>query len=57
MWLAGHQRPDFRTINHFRSKRMKDVLEKVFTAVLQVLIEETQKHEDQEFKDQALPIK
>ncbi|AJS59739.1 IS1182 family transposase [Paenibacillus sp. IHBB 10380] len=40
MWLAGRQRPDFRTINRFRSERMKDVLESVFTAVLQFLIEE-----------------
>ena len=40
MWIAARQRPDFRTINRFRSERMKDVLEKVFTAVLQLLIEE-----------------
>ncbi|CAM4493524.1 transposase [Paenibacillus tarimensis] len=39
MWLAGRQRPDFRTINWFRSERMKDVLESVFTTVLQVLVE------------------
>ncbi|MFC4811112.1 transposase [Paenibacillus sp. GCM10023250] len=35
MWIAGRQRPDFRTINRFRSERMKEVLEKIFTAVLQ----------------------
>lgn len=40
MWIAGRQRPDFRTINRFRSERMKDVLETVFTAVLQFLVEE-----------------
>jgi transposase len=40
MWLAGRQRPDFRTINRFRSERMRDVLETVFTAVLQFLAEE-----------------
>ncbi|MCM3631704.1 IS1182 family transposase, partial [Paenibacillus glycanilyticus] len=40
MWLAARQRPDFRTINRFRSERMKDVLETVFTAVLQFLKEE-----------------
>jgi transposase len=40
MWIAGRQRPDFRTINRFRSERMKELLEKVFTAVLQFLIEE-----------------
>jgi len=40
MWLAARQRPDFRTINRFRSERMKDGLETVFTAVLQFLKEE-----------------
>ncbi|WP_253944886.1 transposase [Paenibacillus sp. NEAU-GSW1] len=41
MRIAGRQRPDFRTINRFRSERMKTVLEHVFTAVLQFLIEES----------------
>ncbi|GGF98678.1 hypothetical protein GCM10010912_49230 [Paenibacillus albidus] len=36
MWLAGRQCPDFRIINRFRSQRMKDVLETIFTAVLQL---------------------
>jgi len=40
MWLAARQRPDFRTINRFRSERMKDVLEKIFTAMLTFLVEE-----------------
>jgi transposase len=40
MWVAGRQRPDFRTINRFRSERMKEVLETVFTAVLQFLANE-----------------
>ncbi|TMV47054.1 IS1182 family transposase [Paenibacillus mesophilus] len=40
MWIAGRQRPDFRTLNRFRSERMKDVLETVFTSVLQFLVEE-----------------
>ncbi|RKN82276.1 IS1182 family transposase [Paenibacillus ginsengarvi] len=40
MWIAGRQRPDFRTINRFRSDRMKTALETVFTAVLQFLAEE-----------------
>jgi transposase len=39
MWIAGRQRPDFRTINRFRSERMKDVLELVFTGVLQMLVD------------------
>ncbi|MBW4837915.1 MAG: IS1182 family transposase [Paenibacillaceae bacterium] len=40
MWIAGRQRPDFRTINRFRSERMKDIHESVFTAVLELLVEE-----------------
>jgi transposase len=40
MWLAARQRPDFRTINRFRSERMKDVLERLFTAILGFLVEE-----------------
>ena len=40
MWLAARQQPNFRTINRFRSERMKDVLETVFTAVLELLVEE-----------------
>ncbi|WP_143192481.1 transposase, partial [Paenibacillus sp. P32E] len=40
MWLAGRQRPNFRTLNRFRSERMKDVLERVFTTVLQFLVDE-----------------
>ncbi|WP_249899976.1 transposase [Paenibacillus sp. PK3_47] len=40
MWLAGRQRPDFRTLNRFRSQRLRSVLETVFTAVLQFLADE-----------------
>jgi len=40
MWLAARQRPDFRTINRFRSERMKDVLETIFTSILRFLVEE-----------------
>jgi transposase len=40
MWIAGRQRPDFRTLNRFRSERMKEVLESVITAVLQFLAEQ-----------------
>lgn len=39
MWLAARQRPDFRTLNRFRSERMKDVLESIFTTVLGFLSE------------------
>ncbi|WP_390854407.1 transposase, partial [Alicyclobacillus hesperidum] len=38
--LAARQTPDFRTINRFRSQRMKGLIDDVFAAVLQLLIEE-----------------
>lgn len=40
MWLAGNQQPDFRTINRFRSEVVKEVIEDIFTSVLELLIEE-----------------
>jgi len=39
MWLSGGSRPDFRTINDFRGNRMKEVIEDVFTSVLEYLVE------------------
>lgn len=38
MWISGESRPDFRTINDFRGSRMKAVIEEVFTAVLEYLV-------------------
>ena len=40
MWLSGMQRPDFRTINNFRSGPLKSILENVFREVLDFLIEQ-----------------
>ena len=40
MWLSGMSRPDFRTINLFRSKRLKGVFEGIFTQVVTMLNEE-----------------
>ena len=40
MWLAGMKRPDFRTINYYRGKRLRNGLEEVFTQVVQLLHEE-----------------
>ena len=37
MWLSGGSKPDFRTINYFRGKRLKEGLESVFTQVAQLL--------------------
>jgi transposase len=38
MWLSGGNTPDFRTINEFRGKRMKEVIEDVFSGVVEQLI-------------------
>lgn len=40
MWLSGMNKPDFRTINEFRSKRLKGVFEGLFTQVVTMLNEE-----------------
>lgn len=39
MWLSGGNQPDFRTINRFRSERLKGKIQGVFTEVLEKLIE------------------
>jgi hypothetical protein len=39
MWISWHNTPDFRTVNDFRGSRMKAVIDEVFTAVLEYLIE------------------
>jgi transposase len=39
IWLSGGNKPDFRTINRFRSVAMKNEVEKVFSEVLHLLIE------------------
>lgn len=39
MWLSANSVPDFHTINGFRGCRMKDVIDAVFTAVVEYLIE------------------
>ena len=37
MWLSGGVRPDFRTINYFRGKRLKDTFDGIFTQVVELL--------------------
>ena len=39
MWLSGMQTPDFNTVNRFRSKYLRDVIEGVFSDVLLFLHE------------------
>lgn len=38
MWLSGMQRPDFRTINEFRSSRLKEVIDEVFGSMVLFLL-------------------
>lgn len=40
MWLSAFNRPDFRTINRFRSARLKGLIEDVFASVVELLLEE-----------------
>jgi transposase len=40
MWLSGMSRPDFRTINYFRGKRLKAGFDSVFTQVVELLHQE-----------------
>lgn len=37
MWLAGNQKPDFRTINAFRGKELKETIEEIFVSVVKLL--------------------
>lgn len=37
MWLAEHKKPDFRTLNRFRSERMKDVIYETFFSIVDLL--------------------
>jgi transposase len=39
MWLSGGNQPDFRTLNGFRSGRLKEAVREVFTEVLELLLE------------------
>lgn len=39
MWLSGQNKPNFRTINRFRSSQMKAVIEHVFQSVVMMLVE------------------
>ncbi len=39
MWLSGHSTPDFRTINYFRGKRLKNHIQQLFADVVKLLQE------------------
>lgn len=40
MWLAAQQTPDFRTINRFRSERLKPLMDKLFSELTCLLVKE-----------------
>lgn len=37
IWLSGNSKPDFRTINHFRSFRLKGKIQKLFAELVRLL--------------------
>jgi len=39
MWISGHEKPDFRRINRFRSEKLGDEIDNVFSNILMLLIE------------------
>lgn len=39
MWLSGMNQPDFRTINNFRSGRLKPCIDEIFVSILLMLME------------------
>lgn len=39
MWLSGHSTPDYRTINYFRGKRLKGVIQTLFADIVRMLHE------------------
>ena len=51
IWLAGRQTPDFRTINRFRSERMRGAIDSVFEALILQLVEENYIDPSQYFLD------
>ncbi|GGJ77885.1 transposase [Anoxybacillus voinovskiensis] len=38
MWLSGFQKPDFRSINRFRSERMKGLMDDLFREMITLLV-------------------
>jgi transposase len=37
IWLSGGQKPDFRTLNDFRGKLLKGVMEEIFVTAVKML--------------------
>jgi len=39
MWISGNSTPDYRTINYFRSKRLKNIINHLFKEVVLMLVD------------------
>ena len=39
MWLAGEATPNFRTINNFRSQKLKDQIQHLFSGLISMMVE------------------
>jgi transposase len=39
MWLSGNSTPDYRTINYFRGKRLKGIIQSLFSDIVRMLHE------------------
>lgn len=39
MWLSGGLQPDFRTINDFRGQKLKDNIEKLFSQLVEMMVD------------------
>lgn len=51
MWLAGGNKPDFRTINRFRSSHLKGTIEEVFASIVQLCLDKGLINEEEVFSD------
>jgi len=51
MWLAGGQKPDFRTLNEFRGKLLKGVMEEIFVTAVKMLSAKGYINMEQYFQD------
>ena len=46
MWLSGGQKPDFRTLNDFRGKLLKGVMEEIFVTAVKMLRTKVRRRKD-----------
>lgn len=51
MWLSGNSKPDFRTINNFRGKRLQGKIQKLFADIVLMMVELGYVSLDKQFVD------